>query len=61
MDNYHRERMEGQRFEILLKACEGLETPAESEACRKQIILITVSNWLEARFKPTESIPKMSA
>lgn len=53
MDNYHRERLEGQRFDILLKACEGLETPKEREACQKEIVLTSLASWLNKNGKTT--------
>ncbi len=46
LDLYHHERVEGQRFQTLLQACNGLTTKQERENCRKQIILTAAGEWL---------------
>jgi CheY-like chemotaxis protein len=46
MDQYHQERVEGQRFQTLLQACDGLNSEQERGRCRKQVILTAAGKWL---------------
>jgi len=46
MDQYHKERMEGQRFETLLRSCEGFIRSEEGEVCRNRILLAAIQKWL---------------
>lgn len=59
MDSYHRERIEGQRFDLLLKACEGIESKTERETCRREIILISLSSWMKTDPK-TAALPEQT-
>lgn len=45
MDWYHQERVQGQRFQIILQACDGLDSKHEREECRKQAILTAAGAW----------------
>ncbi len=47
MDRYHDERVQGQRFQTLLQACEGLETSEGRKSCHERIILTATGNWLK--------------
>jgi CheY-like chemotaxis protein len=46
MDQYHKERVEGQRFQTLLQACDGQDTVNEREQTRKQVIMAAAVRWL---------------
>lgn len=46
MDRYHKERIEGQRFETLLQACDGLGSEQKREYCREQVIVAAIVRWL---------------
>lgn len=46
MDQYHKLRLEGQRFETLLQACEGFDEEKSRERCRERVILTTTIGWL---------------
>jgi CheY-like chemotaxis protein len=45
MDQYHRERVEGKRFQTLLEACDGHDSEEEREQSRKQVILAAAIKW----------------
>lgn len=46
MDKYHKELVQGQRFQTLLHACNGIYSEQERESCQKQVIIITAGGWL---------------
>ena len=46
MDRYHRERVEGRRFETLLQACDGLDSEQDRGRCREQVIMTASGRWL---------------
>jgi len=46
MDCYHQERFQGQRFETLLQACDGIRSDLRREKCREQVILSAAGRWL---------------
>lgn len=46
MDRYNRERMVGQRFEMLLQACQGLDSESQCARCREYVIAAAASRWL---------------
>ena len=59
MDRYHAERVEGKRFGMLLRACEGFDSYPEGARCRDQIIRSAAESWLVlpdgARARPRDS------
>ncbi|MGD9091211.1 MAG: response regulator [Anaerolineales bacterium] len=55
MDRYHKERIESQRFEMLLDACDGLHPEQQQSQGRQDLILTASKAWLgEARFHNAE-------
>lgn len=58
MDDYHRERLQGKRLEILLDACEGFRHTDDRESCRKEILLSAARLWLDGlETKPNSPSP----
>ncbi len=47
MDRYHKEKLEGHRFETLLHACDGFDSIQKRERCRKQVIIMASTSWLD--------------
>lgn len=48
MERYHRERIDGQRFETLLQACDGLDSKQRRERCRERVVTAAIEKWLGA-------------
>ena len=46
MDLYHQERLQGQRYKILLDTCNSITSSTDQEACCIRIIQVASDSWL---------------
>ena len=52
MDRYHSERLDAQRFKVLLQSCDSIEEKQKREKSRKIIILTACEKWLKHEEQP---------
>jgi CheY-like chemotaxis protein len=59
MDNYHKERIKGHRFEMLLQMCDEIEPGDKRAHCQEKIILAAADTWL--RLSSEDNSDKLSS